>query len=367
MNVKSKVTIWIGLVTSWGSISFTGFAVADSSPVYPQQRSFRSFSHRKHAQMRCGSCHPKAANSASANDDLAPTVAVCRSCHVGGDSTRTRSGRAVARQARLFFSHKLHKRRHIACARCHEVSKKDKGRSMTLPRMKTCLDCHRQKKVTNRCIACHPAHRDGRLVTKFQNERLVPQGTLHNDAHTAMFRRRHGSVARANESYCRSCHAQNECLKCHAGTYKPISFHPGDYISNHIIDARRNQPRCQGCHRSQTFCLSCHQRSGAAQDSVSGGFSPNTGVRFHPPEFTKAVSGPGHHGFAARRNPMACASCHEERTCVRCHATRSNNGGGFSPHRANFRTSSRCRSLAKRNSRMCLKCHRMSDTAWRCQ
>jgi len=63
------------------------FAERDDAPfspvVYPPQRLPLIFSHAKHAARgtACAVCHPTAATSRSAVDNLIPTEAACRGCH----------------------------------------------------------------------------------------------------------------------------------------------------------------------------------------------------------------------------------------------------------------------------------------------
>ena len=233
--------------------------------------------------------------------------------------------------------------------------------------MARCMGCHQKERVSQRCVVCHLSGKAGRLITNFGGRRLRPQGSLKSDAHTPLFSRKHAQVARGNKRYCENCHKSVDCLKCHSATLRPMSIHRADYATLHGLDARVNATKCKSCHRSQTFCLSCHQRSGVAQTSVWGGFRPNTTLAFHPAGFNATVRGPNHHAFAAKRNIRTCASCHQEKSCIRCHGARSAGLGGFSPHPAGFARSLKCRSLAARNQRVCLKCHAGGDPRIGCQ
>lgn len=371
-----------------------GYASAGGGPgrsvLYPVPTRTLRFAHAKHAKLGCGDCHASAARSVSANDSLLPSEAACRSCH--RDDTRSsdrvkrvekaaaarrcatchggyRGGAAPAQRitppARLRFSHRIHAARRIGCKTCHRMDGKKGGRVM--PKMATCMSCHRERNVTNRCVACHLSGKSGRLKTRFGSERLRPRGTLKSDAHTRLFARHHRSVARGNRSYCQSCHGPRDCVRCHAQQFKPMLIHRSDYITHHALDARLNKPKCSSCHRSQTFCLSCHLRSGVGEGSTRGGFRPSTGLSFHPPGFNSLQRGPGHHATAARRNISSCVSCHTEKTCIRCHGTRQLQRGGFSPHPANFGKSLRCRMLSRRNQRVCLKCHAPGDRKIDCR
>jgi hypothetical protein len=164
---------------------------------------------------------------------------------------------------------------------------------------------------------------------------------------------------------------------------RPADFHPLDYATLHAIDARRNVPNCASCHRSQSFCLGCHQRLGVAADPEGGQpnrqpnnpFGTGTGVkRFHPPGWVRDEAGtvlttptPASHGFQAKRNLRTCVSCHREESCLGCHSADPTRSMGVSPHGPGWAGSSTCRALAKRDQRACLKCHEPGAAVLSCQ
>ncbi len=60
------------------------------------------------------------------------------------------------------------------------------------------------------------------------------------------------------------------------------------------------------------------------------------------------------------RNLNACVSCHTERDCATCHASKGvAGGGGVDPHPAGF--ISRCGAALRQNPRPCYVCHQTSD------
>ena len=62
------------------------------------------------------------------------------------------------------------------------------------------------------------------------------------------------------------------------------------------------------------------------------------------------------------RNLNACVSCHTERDCATCHATKGIAGGkGVNPHPAGF--TGEVRLALRRNPRPCLVCHQSSDAS----
>ncbi len=179
-------------------------------------------------------------------------------------------------------------------------------------------------------------------------------------AHAPDFFERHKFVAADDSQACATCHTNDECVACHDGRVRPRSIHPNDFLSMHAIESQRATERCTSCHREQSFCLDCHQRVGV---SMSGPGSVRASGRFHPPkaEWSDPPKRPGHHAYEAQRNLVACVSCHIERDCVACHASRGI-GGGISPHRPGF--ASACRSQYRRNARPCLVCHQPGDGAF---
>ncbi len=359
--------------------------------VPPSQAELR-FSHATgaHAALACTRCHAAARSSVSVKDRLLPGEASCRPCHrearragelaptaalprdrLAG-CTRCHPGysglgapiRVTVAEAKLRFAHRIHLERGVDCAGCHAM----RGAGEVLPRMASCMGCHAKRKVSNRCVTCHLAEKDGRLRTRFEEGVLKPSGSLKADRHDRSFARGHASVARTEKRYCESCHQPSSCLAgCHAGTRRPASIHPNDYVTLHVIEARREPTRCRSCHASQSFCLGCHQRVGVGKETARSGFRPDTGRRFHPAGFATLQAGPGHHGRIARRNATSCSSCHREETCVRCHGTRSLGRGGFSPHGPGFAGSAKCRALSARNQRVCLKCHPASGRHTACR
>jgi cytochrome c7-like protein len=401
---------------------------APSPLIYPAETIPLVFDHAQHARLgaTCETCHQAAQTSTAAADNLIPREAACRSCHkidreqpakavpqgqgaarcdachADGNGNKWMPGagapaeppRVVLGRPNLKFNHKLHSLRGIGCALCHANAEMQQApvTRVDLPLMATCLGCHDGKQATARCSACHITEADGRLKTKLVsvatmaaggNGPLVPSGSLRGiDAHGPTFRRDHQQAGR-DEKYCLSCHKRNECIDCHGGVVRPPDIHPSDYVSIHAVDARRNSPDCSACHRTQSFCVGCHQRSGVAPDPEGGlpgrrannPFGTGTGLKtFHPPGWARDATGvvietprSASHSLAARRNIRACVSCHREESCLACHSTDATRGPTFSPHGTNFRDTARCRFLSARNQRSCIKCHTVGSPELSCQ
>jgi cytochrome c7-like protein len=407
--------------------------------IYPGETIPIRFDHAAHARLgaTCEGCHFSAQTSTAAADNLIPAELACRGCHQidrtqpakvvpkgqaparcdachasndlatsGGSPSRADNGwmpglaglgseppRVVLARPSLKFNHQLHAARGIACGLCHVGA--DTAAMVTradLPMMASCLGCHDGKQATARCGACHLTEPDGRLKVNLATAAtraaggsglLEPSGSLRGlDAHGPTFRRDHAEAGR-DERYCATCHRRSECIDCHGGVVRPPDIHPADYVSLHVADARRNVPDCSSCHRLQTFCVGCHQRTGVASDP-SGGvpgstpqnpFGTGTGVKqFHPPGWARDVAGaviatprPSSHSVQAKRNIRTCVSCHREESCLECHSTDPTRGASFSPHGPGFGATARCRFLAARNQRVCLKCHALGAAELDCE
>jgi hypothetical protein len=302
----------------------------------------------------------------------------CAFCHVGArDDGVPAIARVAMPEPNLKFDHRVHIEKKIACERCHgAVEQVGLATREHLPRMQGCLECHRaapgsQSRATPSaaCGTCHLTADAGRLKTRFASGVLLPPQWLRNAEHGADWIERHKAVAANDSRFCGNCHSERECVDCHDGRVRPRSIHPNDFLSMHAVAAQQNAASCASCHRQQSFCLSCHQRSGVTQ---SGPFDNLAGRgRFHPPRalWSEGPRGSSHHAWQAQRNLNACTSCHTERDCTTCHSTRrvggpgggpvNGLGRGVDPHPPGFRA--QCGPPLRRNPRACLVCHGRAD------
>ncbi|HEY4175737.1 MAG TPA: cytochrome c3 family protein [Kofleriaceae bacterium] len=352
-----------------------------SPVVYPEQRLPVIFSHAKHLAKgaTCATCHPAATTSRSAVDNLIPTEAECRGCHpidraqpdkvVEGAPTAkcvschpgwTPSSvvqRVYLTPTPLKFDHAAHIK--TACTTCHgDMTKVELATTKQLPTMSSCLTCHKNGGEERACADCHLTKVTGLVETEFPQGSLMPKNTGMGDGHRLGFAKDHTQEARQVGATCNACHDQSECIACHQGVVKPADFHPGDYVNTHAIDARRGTPDCSACHRAQSFCVGCHERTGVAQ-RLSIGFSAADGKPFHPSHWasnTSSGSADNRHAAEARRNLTSCTSCHREEDCLTCHSAQMGSLRA-SPHPPGWRGSSRCKALDRGNRRMCLRCH----------
>ncbi len=340
-------------------------AGAPSNVIFPTQREPIVFSHRAHLALgaTCEECHAAAPTSRSAVDVLMPAEAVCRTCHaidratqVGCETCHVGFEKDVP-PARLYvptpnlkFSHEAHVSRGQACTSCHgALTDVDLAGREALPEMASCFTCHDDATAPSACATCHLTDL-GKLRTSLPSGDLVPTGQLYGDAHDLAFTMNHGDAASRDAGYCASCHEESDCLECHAGVRKPDDFHGGDYVNNHAVDGRRNEPDCSTCHRQQTFCVGCHQRAGLGGGDTAQFDQENSDRAFHPAGWETD------HGPDARANVDSCASCHREDECLACH-TDEPGSMQVNPHGPGWRNSARCEALASRNPRVCTRCH----------
>lgn len=363
------------------------------SAVYPEPSLPLKFNHGQHLRqgMTCQQCHTSIDTSRSVSDNNLPTGAVCDACH-GEQHTHPRqasaqcemchtrvdeAGERVIETTRLpkpllHFNHAMHAQAGAACGDCHRAMTAVRlATTAQLPTEAQCLECHDGKTATQRCGACHPTDRTGRLRTRAIDDRAMPTLVPRGDSawgmvHDLAFVEDHAAVARTSGNSCNSCHDEAFCSDCHAGVMRPLRLHPADFITTHALQARGQTQSCQSCHQMQSFCLGCHERTNVTQSSDL--FNVGGGARFHPDDWSGPIGAPQRHAHAAQRNMASCASCHAEDTCLACHATTqaSTPGWGVSPHGPGFAGSARCTALERRNRRVCLRCHAPGTPALSC-
>jgi len=382
-HVLAAGVVLLGLAITGGGIADQQRGASWSPVVYPLQRLPLEFSHAKHLMRgtACAACHPAATTSRSAVDDLLPTEAACRVCHPidrsqpelvvpgappvacrachAGYAAGAPIGRVYLPPPPLKFDHSAH--RDTPCEACHgDLRTVDLATTQQLPTMAACLRCHRDGAEERHCADCHLARRGGLIETRFEHGTLIPAHDGLGDAHGPDFKDHHSQEARQTGATCTACHDQSECVGCHQGVIKPLDFHPGNYLLIHAVDARRGKPDCSACHRAQSFCVGCHERSslGRRGDTQFNPVDPDRA--FHPPGWASTGPGPNLHARDARRSITSCASCHREDECLTCHSAQPG-GPRASPHPRNWRGSAQCRALDRGNRRMCLRCHITQD------
>lgn len=304
--------------------------------------------------LSCASCHAPAPGAPAAGREpiAEPPLERCASCHAD-DAGRAleASRRPVLAAAPAAHAIRFDHEHHLAlpgirgqCVPCHSGAVSSS--SELFPPMAQCLSCHEHERqfADNECAPCHDA---GDL------SRLRPRTFMNHDGQWLL---RHGSEARQNEALCGTCHSQKECTDCHDVTQSltpeqrtPEAIerervHPADFLTRHALEAASQPTRCLTCHTVAT-CDGCHVERGVSAQARDP-FNP------HPPGWVGGnPASRDFHGRAARRDIVACASCHDQgpaTNCIRCHSV---GGPGGNPHPRGWQ------SARSPGDSMCRYCH----------
>lgn len=186
-----------------------------------------------------------------------------------------------------------------SCATCHT--------------RETCADCHVD---TSGQIAKDLAPASASLRGNGGGPASIP-------GHGPNFAVAHGEAAVASLPKCAACHAESYCVDCHDGSGSP-SFHPENFVQRHGADSWARMQSCSECHSNEAFCRDCHATQGFAQapGAIAGSFHDAQ------PDWFQT------HGRAARQGLDACASCHTQSSCLRCHSAKE--GFRVNPHGPDF-------------------------------
>ncbi|MEP7325410.1 MAG: hypothetical protein ABI836_05625, partial [Gemmatimonadota bacterium] len=161
----------------------------------------------------------------------------------------------------------------------HGADFRDAHAALAQASPRSCATCHARAE----CLDCHR-----------------PTAAAVGGYHPAGFLTRHPVAAYARETSCADCHSTTAfCAACHqqsgltAQKRLGSGFHDGknQFLFGHGQAARQNLETCVSCH-AERDCLVCHAASG-----VGGrGFNP------HGPGFDAARM--------KRKNPETCTACH---------------------------------------------------------
>ncbi|MBI5529436.1 MAG: hypothetical protein HY897_24180 [Deltaproteobacteria bacterium] len=316
----------------------------------------------KDAKGGCAACHVETAREGECGPVPGEwkeiTQETCTPCHKAPPAPRTESGKT---RSGIKFGHGAHKGAAGPCGSCHEVRE---GVMTMTGSMYACVTCHEAGGRRVACGICHVTNPGAVTATAIGPpaalRSLLPKAAMPGLGHGPGWKREHGKVAVARASTCRECHDDRKCASCHAGTSRRLVYHPGDWTAVHGIAAKKKATDCGACHAYTRFCIGCHQRTGAA---AGGGPGVQTRTA-HPAGWGSTVRTPSHHSFAAQKDISSCASCHEEGSCTRCHATSGKGGRGHNPHPAGFAAD--CGSYLSRNEDACFKCHERKELKKKC-
>jgi hypothetical protein len=268
-------------------------------------RPFVRFPHEKHVteeRIPCERCHGDVRRQDLATRTNLPTMPVCLECHNGSKApSGCRTCHLAEPDGRLrtrFETGVLVPPRWMRGAehtpdwtlRHAEVAGADSA---------FCGSCHAERE----CLECHEAS------DRVRNRRVHP-----NDWLTT-----HPVSARRDDPRCASCHReQTFCITCHrragvvasgptagppGGRFHPprevwVEVNGGPSSLHHSYQARRNLQACVSCH-AENDCLECH-----ALDTFRPG-----GVNPHP----RGIAFLEECGRLLSRNPAPCLACHGAR------------------------------------------------------
>ncbi len=299
----------------------------------------QAFPHRAHAVagVPCTRCHVGLERDDGATLHI-PDAALCTTCHAKPHDSHpclachtapNAAGDLADARAHLVFDHATHAAPSRGdCIRCHVGVAE--GDQHLRPPMATCFRCHDHDAARDarKCDACHKG---------LEDSNTLPETHL---AHDGDWLREHGTRAASSGDLCQSCHRDEFCAECHGKTVAVLpatahfadpmatTIHRAGFASRHALEARAEPGACTTCH-SPDRCASCHTSLGI---SGNGQLSP------HPPGWVGPTGASNAHGREARRDPSACASCHDgagQALCVGCHKV---GGVGGNPHPIGWRS-----------------------------
>ncbi|PKQ15034.1 MAG: hypothetical protein CVT67_11220 [Actinobacteria bacterium HGW-Actinobacteria-7] len=175
----------------------------------------------------------------------------------------------------------------------------------------------------SQCVYCHPdldAITPGRLI--FAHAQHLQRNYPCEACHPAFSHNENGPVIPDMMS-CYRCHgldhaaqgqvATDKCSKCHPKSFKltPANHTRKFILGTHKKKANKDPSYCSMCHAS-TFCVGCHRG-----DKVS----PNAPGKPVIPADHRKVDWKSKHGGFFLQGQGACASCHTQQSCKRCHQT----------------------------------------------
>lgn len=236
----------------------------------------------------------------------------------------------------ITFSHARHGKAGVECISCHETifdATTLKGGKF-LPEESKCLECHKAEKEKNNCAFCHT---DVKLAAKWpgREPKLEFNHVKHLErtkedckvCHTALAEPKHPVPVSAGHAACMTCHehaeqqADAKCSTCHLDLkrygLKPVAefTHQGDFVKRHGIAARAEGASCATCHE-QNSCLDCHARTAMAAPNVVMPDRPDRSF-IHRNDFTSR------HAIEARSDPASCKRCHATSSCEQCHTAQN--------------------------------------------
>ncbi|MFP7297256.1 cytochrome c3 family protein [Neobacillus niacini] len=368
-----RLTIAVFFIVVFFSLGLVGVETTSSSEfcsscheMKPQYYTLKASSH---SEVDCASCHvqPGAENyvKSKANGvvelykkqtdsylapikmpNLIPDEA-CERCH-------NMNSRSVTPSGDIIIPHDKHKTEGIECVQCHsgtahgEISdrkmtyKSDYGKwnaklgasvmsdtKYIRPQMDTCMECHKARKVTLECTACHEST-------------MVP-----DDHKTEKFKSGdHGKIKPSELETCEKCHSYMSSEE-----YDLFKEDPSykKYLNNEEIDSSnvtvnayaKTNTFCKDCHgerpkshqinsfmtkhgelsKDTQTCFTCHENRITSDVPVTKVQCSSCHTRTHKDNWKSK------HPVKLAENQKfdkTCLKCHVETTCTKCHRQDSN-------------------------------------------
>jgi nitrate/TMAO reductase-like tetraheme cytochrome c subunit len=364
------MTLTLLFLAIFFSLSFLGLETTSSSKFcsscHEMKPEYYTWKASTHTEVDCVSCHiePGLENLAKSKaegvvelykkttqtytapirmPDEIPDSA-CETCH-------NVLQREVTASEDIIIPHDKHNTEGVECIQCHSgvAHGKIADRKMTYqadyakwdekvgtaamsdikiirPDMDTCMECHKARKVTTVCTACHTTgmvpdshkkqdfklvthgkqastdlkdcnqcHKDMSTTPLDEYEEVSPLTKFLNKGNEQVQKKTHFDYAKEN-TFCAACHSQ-----------RPESHGPY-FMKEHGEPATKNKEKCLACHEYQksnnslngpVACASCHPSS----------HSRNTNWRKrHPIEVAPN-----------QKLTQSCYKCHSKPTCTSCH------------------------------------------------
>jgi nitrate/TMAO reductase-like tetraheme cytochrome c subunit len=366
------LTVAVMFIVVFFSLGLIGVETTSSqefcSSCHEMKPQYYTLKASSHSEVDCVSCHidPGVENYAKAqangvvefykkqtNTYIAPIKMptlipdeACERCH-------NMKSRAVTASGDIIIPHDKHKTEGIECVQCHsgtahgEISdrkmtyKSDYGKwdeklgahvmsdtKYIRPQMDTCMECHKARKITTECTACHEST-------------MIP-----DDHKTEKFKAGdHGKIKPSDLETCEKCHSYMSSVEYDLFKQDPTYK---KYLNNEETDS--GNVTVNAYAKTNTFCKDCHGERPKSHQITSfmtehGKLSKDTQKCFicHENRITSnapvtkvqcATCHPSSHKDTWRkRHPIdvaenqkydkTCLKCHVEKTCSKCHRTDS--------------------------------------------
>jgi hypothetical protein len=353
------------------------------------------FDHWEHRELfpTCVGCH---AGAAEPRASFWPAAEDCTACHDGIVEERVEWTPPTApRASNLRFTHGGHAEEvarasmpdsTLQCRACHSEPGGD-AMQVRVAVVRNCLDCHRittdhLEAPDSACAACHVPLVQAARLTRTEVSRF-PAPPSHRAP--GFVERGHGKQSRVGEAgvaaSCATCHARDFCTECHVNapevpaiqalatdprslTHRselraPPSHADSAFVRRHGGQARKEPLKCATCH-AQESCLSCHAASPTAAHAIpAAGPGRGIGARVDRSRPTShGLDFADTHEEAASSRPQNCSACHTRTQCLDCHRP---NAADAPPgyHPAGFLTTHPAAAYARDVS--CSDCHNQSQ------